>query len=152
MAEIDPWDGHLEAITAKLEQMTSGRLRGRLVLSQSGGWTTEFRGAGRSITVQFGHAKGAAAAPGDYGLAIIYGCDFSPLGNEGKPIGFGKTLTVREGYGWDEQTIREVVLEGIGILRYILGVHDAASVVYEDHSRQGAVAMARQTVQRRKKR
>lgn len=152
MAEIDPWDRHLEAVTQKLDEMTHGKLRGRVTLQQDDGWIAEFRGAGRSLTVQVGHPAGHAAMPGDYGRAVIYGCDFIPIGNEGKPAAFGKTLTLREGYSWDEQAIREVVLETLGIIRYVLGVSRADDMTFYDHSRQGPVSLARQTVQRRKRR
>jgi hypothetical protein len=111
-----------------------------------------FRGAGRSVTAQFAHADGTPPVPGDYALAVIYGCDFQPIGDEGRPSGFGKTLTYREGYSWDEQAVREVVLEAIGILRYVLGVHDASAVIFEDQSHMGPLAAARSSVQRRKKR
>jgi hypothetical protein len=152
VAEIDPWDTHLEAVTARLDELTAGTVRGRVALVQPGGWTLDCRGAGRAITFQFGHPAGPEAMPGDYGRAVIYGCSYSPLGNEGRPSGFGKTLSVREGFRWDEESIREQVLEAIGILRYVLGVSDPASVEFQDHTRQGPVAAARATVQRRKKR
>jgi hypothetical protein len=151
LADADPWDPHLEAITEKIEQMTSGRLRGRMGLAQDGGWVVEFRGAGRSVTVQLSYGLGVAMPLGDYALAVVYGCGYQPIGDEGRPAGFGKTLTYREGYSWDEQNVREVVLEAIGIVRYVFGVSDAAAMTLLDHSRQGPVAAARSTVQRRRK-
>jgi hypothetical protein len=151
LAAFDPWDTHLETITAKLDQMTDGKVRGRVVLLQEDGWIVEFRGAGRSITVQFGHPGLPDVMPGDYGRAIIYGCDYQPLGNEGRPVGFGKTLTLREGFKWDEEGIREVVLEAVGVLRYVLKVEDVEQVEYQDHSKQGPIVAAKSAVQRRRK-
>jgi len=151
VAAIDPWDVHLEAVTSRLDQMTSGRVRGHVALRQDSGWIVEFRGAGRSLTVQFGHPRGAAAMPNDYGRAVIYGCDYSPVGNEGQPSGFGKTMTLREGFRWDEQSIREVALEAIGVLRFLLEVPDATQVTFADATRQGPIAAAKSTVQRRKR-
>jgi hypothetical protein len=151
LAQIDPWDGHLEAVTEKLEAMTSGRVRGRVVLVQRDGWIVEFRGAGRSLTIQYSHAGGADAMPGDYAKAIIYGCDYHPLGNEGRPVAIGKTLTLREGFKWDEQGVREVVLEALGLLRYTLGVGSPDEMEFQDHTRQGPIAVAKSTVQRRRR-
>ena len=152
MAQLDPWDVHLEAVTQKLDQLIGGRLRGRVALIQAGGWSLEFRGSGRTLTVQLGNAMGVDAVPGDYARAIIYGCGFYPLGNEGRPDGFGKSLSMREGSRWDEESIREQVLEAIGILRYALGVPEASSVEFGDYTHKGAVAAAKSTVQRRHKR
>jgi hypothetical protein len=152
VAQIDPWDPHLEAVTERLDRMTSGKLRGRVALVHPESWTLDCRGAGRSLTFQFAHASGTAFELDDYARAVVYSGGWQPLGNEGRPIGFGKTLSLRDGFHWDEESIREQVLEAIGVMRYLLAVPDPASVEFQDHSRQGPIAVAKSSVQRRRKR
>ena len=121
LAEHDAWDSHLEAVTTALSSALDGRTTGRVTLESVTGWTAEFRAHGRTVTTSFRHRTGASAVTGDYIRAVLYGCDFSPIGDEGRPSGFVKSLTVREGFGWDEQMLRELVLEALGLYRYVLG-------------------------------
>lgn len=131
MAATDAWDTHLEDTTEALGAMLAGPVRGHVRLLSADGWTAEFRGHGRSVTAAFSHPQGAEVAPDDYRLAVLYGCEFSPAGDEGRPTGFVKTLSVREGFAWDEEMLREFVLEALGLFRFILHAGGAAAVRFE---------------------
>ncbi|MGD9934843.1 MAG: hypothetical protein AB7T37_14175 [Dehalococcoidia bacterium] len=126
MAAVDAWDVHLEAITAALCARFDGKARGRVNLETTAGWGAEFYARGRTVSASLRHRDGVGNMPGDYALAVIYGCDYSPMGDEARPSGFAKSLTVREGFGWDEQMLRDLVLEVLGLLRYALGAGAAA--------------------------
>jgi len=131
MAELEAWDAHLEDITGALGAMLGDTVRGHATLSATGGWTAGFRAHGRSVTASLRHRDGASAAPGDYALALLYGCDYSSVADEGRPAGFAKTLTVRDGFGWDEQMLREFVLEVLGLFRFALGNPDATNARFD---------------------
>ena len=153
MAITDPWDIHLEDTTDALGAMLVGAVRGHVRLLSPNGWTAELRGHGRSVTTSFSHPEGAEGIPDDYRLAVIYGCDFSPVGDEGRPTGFVKTLSVREGYGWDEEMLREFVLESLGLFRIALDAGDAPDVRFEATMRDAPARPAglRRGATRRKK-
>ncbi len=126
MAESDAWDSHLEAITTALGAMLDGKARGPARLESETGWSAEFRAHGRTVSTSLRHRDGTEGMPGDYARAVLYGCDFSPIGDEGRPAGFVKSMTVREGFGWDEQMLRELVLEVLGLFRFTLAAGEAA--------------------------
>ena len=57
----------------------------------------------------------------DYQLVLLYNTSFfAPA--VAHPRTFEKTLNLQEGYTWDEQTLRELVLELLGLFRLVLGV------------------------------
>jgi hypothetical protein len=121
MSDITAWDQILEEATPILEQLTSGKLRGRVLLQTESGWGAEIGAHGRTVSLQFARPGGTVQLD-DYQLVLIYGCDFRPLGDEGRPKGWAKVLNLQEGYHWDEQTLRETVLELLGIFRHVLGI------------------------------
>jgi hypothetical protein len=139
VATLDPWDTILEGATALLDGLTGGSRSGRVVLRTARGWLAEFRSSGRTLTVQLSAPDtDLPSLLGDYHLALIYGAGFRPLGDEGRPRGFGKSLSLHEGFRWDEQTLREVVLETIGVLRFVFGVTDASTAALDDATRIGS--------------
>jgi hypothetical protein len=142
VAEVDPWDVHLEAVTAALNAVTGGSRGGVVSVHGARGWRAEFRASRRSVTALLGPTNDAAPSLSDYRLAILYGLQFEPLG-EPPPTSFAKTLTVQEGYRWDEQMIREVVLEAIAALRLVLGEDDAAAARFIDETRPGVSGVFR---------
>lgn len=136
MAEVDPWDTHLEAITGALAAILERGERGHCGLRAESGWTADLRAHGRSVTVSLRHPSGHEAMPGDYARAVVYGCDYSPIGDEGRPAGFIKTLTVRDGFGWDEQMLRELVLEALGLYGLVLGGGDPGGIAFQAEVRE----------------
>ena len=126
VAQLDLWDSHLEDITEALSISLDRGARGHVALETAVGWRAEFRAHGRTVSASLRHRDGAGGMPGDFARAVIYGCDYSPIGDEGRPDGFAKSLTVREGFGWDEQMLRELVLEVLGLVRHTLGAGSAA--------------------------
>ncbi len=134
-----PWDNVLEGATLLVERLTQGHARGRVIVRTAEGWVAELTGAGRKISLQFAR-PGAPVLLGDYQLVLIYGCDYEPIGDEGRPKGWGKTLSLREGFHWDEQSLRETVLELLGVFRYVLGAA-GAGVSLEDATRPAGVPL-----------
>jgi hypothetical protein len=130
VAAIDPWDGHLEALTSRLVYLTGGSGRGSVVLLAAPACRMELSGNPRAVSVQL--AGPPTPSLDDYRLALLYGLGLHPVGDEGRPAAFAKTLTLHEGFAWDEQTLREIVLEGLAALRIILGAEDPLAATIEE--------------------
>jgi hypothetical protein len=138
VARVDRWDDHLEAATTRLEELTSGRRSGRVFVAQPEGWRAELRGQKRTVWTQVTWQGDPAALPhlDDYRLVLAYGLSFhSP--DHGRPSSFTKQLTIQEGHHWDEQTLREVVLELLGLMRHVLGVPEETPLEFDDQTRSG---------------
>lgn len=141
MAAIDPWDGDLEAITAALVAGAAGQRTGVVRATADNGWRADFSATRRSVTVILAPVPDVTLppAPGDYQLALIYGLDYQAVDDAPDHRSFAKTLTLREGFRWDEESLREIVLEGLGLLRHALG---ASAITTEDYTRAGIAARA----------
>lgn len=134
MGETEAWDEHLEAGTAALDRLASGR-SGEFWF-RSSTWHARLRGTRKTVNIhlQFGgEAQGVRL--NDYQLVLLYGVNYTSSSGA-YPSAFAKTLSLQEGYQWDEQTLREIVLELLGLLRYGLGV-EAAAITFQDVSRDG---------------
>ena len=154
MGAVDPWDTHLESATAALERLTSGSRSGRLLIREPGGWQAEIRGAKQTVRVQISSQAGQARALrlDDYRLVVAYGLGYHPPPGDSQAGTFTKQLSLHEGYHWDEQTLREIVLEVLGLLRHVMGVPPDAALAVEDASRQAStLAFSRGTLPRRKR-
>jgi hypothetical protein len=127
----DQWDDALERVTAALVRLAGGREAGSIAV-HAGGWATEFRLTRRTVTVYLA-PNAAGESLTDYQLAIVYGLQFHALREWPPPTAFAKNLTIKEGYRWDEQMLREVALEALAIVRLTLS-HDppAAPAIHED--------------------
>jgi hypothetical protein len=141
VAAIDPWDGDLETITAALVAGAAGHRTGVIRATADNGWRADFSATRRSVTVLLAPAPGAPPppAPGDYQLALIYGLDYQAVDDAPPPRSFAKTLSLREGFRWDEESLREIALEGLGLLRHALG---ASAITTDDQTRAGIAARA----------
>jgi hypothetical protein len=131
VALLDPWDPVLEAVTLRLAEVTAGHLaRGCAITWDDGGWQLRFRGhrkaldSGIAATADLGTDEPLS----DYQLSIIYGLGFGAVGSEPRRPDFVRGLKLREGGRWDEQTLREVVLESLAILHYVLGCPGPAAL------------------------
>ncbi len=152
MALTDPWDEHLETLTGGLGALTAGARSGRFRLHSAPGWSAEFRAGQRSITIGLQWAAPPAPRLTDYQLVLLYGLGFHAPGQPPHPVTFSKVLSLHEGYHWDEQTLREIVLETLGILRHCLGAA-AEGAAIEDTSRPaGPLGFARSRAGRQRKR
>ncbi|OAI43765.1 hypothetical protein AYO38_02520 [bacterium SCGC AG-212-C10] len=119
VATIDLWDEQLEAMTANLVAMAEGRGTPCGVRTDNG-WRVVIGANKSSATIEL--TADAAADPGldDYELVVIYGLSFHvPKPWPATPT-FRKRLTLQDGYSWEEQTLREVVLETLGLVRHVL--------------------------------
>ena len=147
MAELEAWDHVLERATATLVGLTGGR-SGAAVL-RSAAWEARFRADRRSVTVQL-NSPSRMQPPrlNDYQLVLIYAADYE-VPDGASPAFFAKTLTLHEGFQWDEQSLREVVLEVLGIFRYVLG-HEPTAVKFADESRPPVLKVGRALAQRRR--
>jgi hypothetical protein len=147
VAALDPWDDILEAATGALNGLVGGSRTGSFRLSAPA-WDVEMRAHRRDVVVQF-VAKSPPVQLDDYRLAVLYGCSLRPLGDLGSLRGFGKSLQVKAPHTWDEQMLREVVLEAVGLLRYILGAEDRSTVSASDNTRAVSPLLARARGRRR---
>jgi hypothetical protein len=153
VAGVDSWDDHLEAATVRLEDLTSGRRSGRLFIAQAEGWRAEIRGQKRSVWMQVTWQGDPAALPqlDDYRLVLAYGLSFHTP-DPGRPSSFTKQLNIQEGYKWEEQTLREVVLELLGLMRHVLGVGVETTLAFDDQTRTGpSLSLAREKMTRRRR-
>ncbi len=136
----DSWDDLLEGATGLLDGLTGGSRSGRVAIRTEHGWVVDFRASGRAVSTQGAIPGDTLPRPlNDYQLAVLYGGGYRPTGNEGRPTGFVKTLTLGDGFRWDEQTLREIVLEALGILRFVLGAGDAAEASLENATRAPSI-------------
>ncbi len=154
MAAIDPWDATLEGVTASLCRFTTGP-DGEVRVQSPAGWNVAFQARRRTVAIAIWYA-GAPPGPrlDDYRLVLLYGLDFHPAHDDPRSNVLRKTLTTREGWSWDEQTLREVVLETLGLLRHILGVPEDQSLkLLEEVASAGPVrSLARGKLPARRKR
>lgn len=141
MAVIDPWDADLEAITAALVAGAAGGRSGVVRAIGDSGWRADFSATPRSLTILLAPQPGPGLppAPGDYQLAIIYGLDYQAVDTRAPSRSFAKTLSLREGFRWDEESLREAALEGLGLLRHVFG---AAAITTEDATRPSIASRA----------
>lgn len=140
MAAIDPWDATLEGVTAALGRFTAGP-DGEVRVGSAAGWNVAFQAHRRTVSIAIWYA-GAAPGPrlDDYRLVLLYGLDFHPAHDDPRTNVLRKTLTIQEGWTWDEQTLREVVLETLGLLRHVLGVPaEPPLTLFEEAPRAGPV-------------
>lgn len=124
MALLDPWDPVLEALTLRLVDITSGHVaRSCGVAWDDGGWRLRFKAHRRGMEVALGARRRLDddELPSDYQLGLVYGLGFAESDGDAARPEYIRGLQLREGGRWDEQTIREVVLESLGLLRYVLG-------------------------------
>ena len=108
MPLADPWDVHLEALTAGLSGLAEGARTGKYRLTTASSWFAEFRASGRSVHIGFQWNGPTPPVLSDYQLVVIYGLGFHAPGQPARPVAFAKTLTLHEGFHWDDQTLREL--------------------------------------------
>lgn len=146
---LAPWDSAVEQLTALANAMSDGR-GGRGVLVAGDAWRMEVRATRKDIAVVIRpRAPGARPRLDDYQLVLIYGCGYQPLGAEGQPEGFAKSLGLKPGFQWDEQTLREVLLEAVALHRHVLGVQPAGLEVI-DETRSARIPIGRPPGRRRR--
>jgi len=123
----DAWDDALERVTAALVTLGGGQAAGSATV-HAATWAAEFRMTKRTVTVYLApNATPPDRALSDYELAIVYGLQFHALREWPPPASaFAKAMSIDEGYRWDEQMLREVVLEALGALRHVLSPDPAA--------------------------
>ena len=131
MATASPWDLHLEPVTQSLARFTAGGAAGRATLAANDGWQVQFRGSRKSVSVQIARPQSSAPLD-DYELVILYGLEYDAPGTPANPLLFAKTLSIRDGFGWDEQTLREVVLEALGILAVVFRLTNADAFAFSE--------------------
>ncbi|MFN0146590.1 MAG: hypothetical protein ACKVT1_08775 [Dehalococcoidia bacterium] len=151
MAAIDPWDEHLEAATGLLDGLTGGGRGGRLFIQAPGDWHLEMRGTKRTVWVQVAGGAGQHLVD-DYRLVLVYSLGYHAPPGEAHPTTFTKQLSLQEGYNWDEQTLREIVLEALGLLRHVFSVPASARLQLDDQTRPAAgLSLARGKLPRRRR-
>lgn len=134
MAALDPWDEQLESATALLDQLTGGGRSGRIFIHAPCDWRVEIRGSTRTVRIQAAYTGGRPDLD-DYRLVVIYALGYHGPPAETHPATFTKQLSLHEGHHWDEQTLREIVLEALGLLRHVLGVPASADLRLDDQTR-----------------
>lgn len=123
MLETEAWDALLERLTAQLAGFASGR--GGTGALESPTWTAHVQADRRSVAVRLQLAADNQERLDDYQLVLIYSAGYDP-GRGYPPVSFSRGMTLREGFQWDEQSLREVVLELLGIFRHVLKVEVAS--------------------------
>lgn len=148
MGEAESWDELLETATTALDRLASGR-SGEFWL-RSGTWHARLRATRKTVNT---HIQFGGAAPGirlnDYQLVLLYGVNYTSSAGA-YPSAFAKTLSLQDGYQWDEQSLREVVLEVLGLLRYALAV-PADGLSTQDVSRDDPRGLARARLPKRRR-
>ena len=148
MGETEGWDALLESLTASMVGFTGGK-HGEAFL-RSPGWQARFRANRRTVIAELSSGQaGPNPRLNDYQLVFLYAVDYTTP-DPGRPHTFHKNLTLKEGYQWDEQTLREFVLECLGLFRYVFAC-DSGSLAFEETSRTVVPNLPRPRLPRRRK-
>src|SRR5687767_3495053 len=101
MAYVDAWDGTLEALTANLVAMAEGRGKPTGFRTDNG-WLCAMAVAKQKTTVELSAPDPADPGLDDYEVVLVYNLSFTvPKPWPALPT-FRKTLTLHEGYAWEE--------------------------------------------------
>lgn len=118
MDDADRLDELLEPLTMALVALTERR-GGKGVALEAQGWSLRFTGGPSSLGMQL-LAEAGMPALNDFQLSLIYRLHFERREGKGPPQFFVQ-YTVRKPHHWEEQTLRELALEVLALLYYVLG-------------------------------
>jgi hypothetical protein len=146
----DAWDALLERLTETLVELTAGRKTGFVTVRAAQGWLARVAATKRTVSVQVeaDPATGMQVPLDDYQRVLLFGLEYQPFREWPPADSYAKSLTIKEGYEWDEQTLREIALEALGILRYVLGIADAGGIELSENLRAPRAAAVTRRVRR----
>jgi hypothetical protein len=120
-------DVSLEELTAQLVCLTAHPPAVESVSLRTGGdWDVYFFGGEEFLRIELASCDHLPLGrqPNDYQLALIYRSNFERHNARHGSIQFEVEYALHKGMRWEEQMLREMALEVLGLLWYALGCHE----------------------------
>jgi hypothetical protein len=117
---VKTWDSVVEELTGMLVRMTSGEKGIEGVVVTAGEAYVAFAGDDETLMMQTPSNDFLPDTEqlDDFQQMLIFGLGYEYDMESEEPENFAKELELDEP-GWEEQTLREVALEAVGMLRYV---------------------------------